>query len=68
MITRIITPFDGFMAELIAWLDGAWFVWASMAAAIAVVVVIVVISKARARSRAREPQYRRSGAELSRSR
>jgi hypothetical protein len=56
------------MAELIAWLDGAWFVWASMAAAIAIVIVIVVVSKARARARARAPQYRRSSAELSRSR
>jgi heme exporter protein D len=68
VITRITTPFDGFMAELIAWLDGAWFVWASMAAAIAIVIVIVVVSKVRARARARAPQYRRSSAELSQSR
>jgi heme exporter protein D len=68
VITRIITPFDGFMSDFIAWLDGAWFVWASMAAAIALVVVIVTVSKVRARARARAPQYRRSSPELSRSR
>ncbi|MDF1478944.1 hypothetical protein PYV02_07570 [Leifsonia sp. H3M29-4] len=56
------------MSDLIAWLDGAWFVWASMAAAIALVVVTVTVSKVRARARARAPQYRRSGPELSRSR
>lgn len=58
VITRITTPLDAFVRDLMAWLDGAWFVWASMAAAIALVVVIVVVSKVRAR--ARVPQYRRS--------
>jgi hypothetical protein len=60
VITRVTTPLDAFMLDLMAWLDGAWFVWASMAAAIALVVLIVTVSKVRARARDRVPQYRRS--------
>lgn len=59
-MTRITTPLDSFMADALAWLDGAWFVWASMAAALGIVIVIVAASKLRARARSRVPQYRRS--------
>jgi len=60
-MTRITTPLDVFMRDLMDWLDGAWFLWAATAAAIVVLVVLVVVIKARARARARVPQYRRSG-------
>jgi heme exporter protein D len=59
-MTRVPTPLDGFLSEVFAWLDGAWFVWASLAAMVALVVVVVVVTKLRARARARVPQYRRS--------
>lgn len=59
-MARVPTPFDEFIAQLLEWLDGAWFVWASLGIAIALVVVIVTISKLRARARARVPQYRRT--------
>jgi uncharacterized membrane protein len=58
-VTRITTPFDQFMHDLLTWLDSAWFVWIALALSIVLVVVTVRISKARARARARVPQYRR---------
>ena len=58
-ITTLSTPFDYFMRDLAAWLDGAWFVWIALAGAIAIVVLSVTVTKVRARARARIPQYRR---------
>jgi len=58
-ITTLSTPFDSFMKDLSAWLDGAWFVWIALVAAIAIVVLSVTITKVRAKARARIPQYRR---------
>jgi hypothetical protein len=58
-VTRITTPFDQFIADLLTWLDSAWFVWIALALSIALVVATVTISKARARAKARVPQYRR---------
>lgn len=48
------------MKDLSAWLDGAWFVWIALVAAIAIVVLSVTITKLRAKARARVPQYRRT--------
>ena len=59
-VTRIATPFDQFMAELNAWLDGAWYMWIVALLVVAGVVAIVAMSKVRARARAHAPQYRRS--------
>ena len=58
-VTRIATPFDAFMRDFWAWVDGAWFVWIALAGAIALVVVVVTVTKMRARARSRMPQYRR---------
>ncbi len=58
-VSRITTPFDRFMDDLLTWLDSAWYVWVAIAVTIAIIVAVVVISKARARARARVPQYRR---------
>jgi heme exporter protein D len=60
-VTRITTPLDQFIADLLTWIDSAWFVWIAMALSIVLVIVTVTISKARARARARVPQYRRQG-------
>lgn len=60
-MTRITTPLDLFLADVFAWLDGAWFVWLSIAAGIAIVILIVTVTKVRARVRYRTPQYRRVG-------
>ncbi len=59
-MSRITTPLDDIIAAVLLWLDGAWFVWASVLAAIALVICAVAVSKVRARSRARIPQYRRT--------
>jgi uncharacterized membrane protein len=58
-VTRITTPFEQFMHDLLTWLDSAWFVWIAMGLSIVLVVGIVRFSKAKARARARVPQYRR---------
>jgi hypothetical protein len=51
----------GTFAEAVAaWLDGAWLVWAGLAAAFIVIIVVTVVSKLRARARRdRVPRYRR---------
>ena len=58
-VTLITTPFDHFMADVVVWLDSAWYLWAAAAILVAGVVAIVAVSKSRARARSRVPQYRR---------
>jgi heme exporter protein D len=58
-VTRIITPFDTFVIELVAWINSAWFVWVALALTVAAVVAGVIIARVRARARDRIPQYRR---------
>lgn len=58
-MTRITTPFDTFITELVAWMNSAWFVWVALALTVAAVVAGVIITRVRARARDRVPQYRR---------
>lgn len=63
MIIRVTTPSDDAVAGLLAWLDGAWFVWVSLILAIGAIIAVVAVLKVRARRRERIPQYRRGASE-----
>ncbi|CAN5212697.1 hypothetical protein BH09ACT5_BH09ACT5_06210 [soil metagenome] len=58
-MARITTPFDDFLNDLSAWIDGSWFVWVLIAAALVVAAIAVVLARVRSRARYRVPQYRR---------
>lgn len=56
-VTRITTPLDAFMSDMLVWLDGAWYLWVALGIVVLVVVVSVVVAKMRSRGYERVPHY-----------
>ena len=58
-VTRITTPFDAFMSDMLLWLETAWYLWVALGIVVLVVVVVVSVVVARMRSRGYErvPHY-----------
>ncbi|MGV8859485.1 hypothetical protein [Rhodoglobus sp.] len=56
-MTRITTPLDAFMSDMLVWLDGAWYLWVALGIVVLVVVVSVVVAKMRSRGYERVPHY-----------
>ncbi|WP_010205173.1 hypothetical protein [Salinibacterium sp. PAMC 21357] len=56
-MTRITTPLDAFMSDMLLWLDTAWYLWVALGIVAVVVVVSVVVAKMRSRGYERVPHY-----------
>lgn len=56
-MTRITTPLDAFMSDMLVWLDSAWYLWVALGIVVLVVVVSVVVAKIRSRGYERVPHY-----------
>ncbi|MEL0627884.1 hypothetical protein [Salinibacterium amurskyense] len=58
-MTRITTPLDAFMSDMLLWLETAWYLWVALGIVVVVVVVSVVVAKMRSRGYERVPHYYR---------
>ncbi|MEV8254963.1 hypothetical protein AB0O95_13470 [Rhodoglobus sp. NPDC076762] len=58
-MTRITTPFDAFMSDMLLWLETAWYLWVALGIVVVVVVVSVAVAKMRSRGYERVPHYYR---------
>ncbi|MBH0055275.1 MULTISPECIES: hypothetical protein [unclassified Salinibacterium] len=58
-MTRITTPLDAFMSDMLIWLETAWYLWVALGIVVIVVVVSVVVAKMRNRGYERVPHYYR---------
>ena len=56
-VTRIATPLDAFMSDMLVWLDAAWYLWVALGIVVVVVSVSVVVAKMRNRDYERVPHY-----------
>ncbi|QYH36469.1 hypothetical protein [Salinibacterium sp. M195] len=56
-MTRITTPLDAFMSDMLLWLDTAWYLWVALGVVAVVVIVSVVVAKLRSRGYERVPHY-----------
>ena len=56
-MTRISTPLDAFMSDMLVWLETAWYLWVALGIVVLVVVVSVVVANMRSRDYERVPHY-----------